>query len=284
VTAAYREKRLTAQDGLSLYYRDYGDPLSPRPPLLCLTGLTRNSADFADLATRHAGERRSLCLDYRGRGRSAYDRNWRRYEARTYVADIAQLIAAADLHGVVVIGTSLGGLLAMALAVLKPTALAAVVLNDIGPDLAQGGFGRILDYIGTDQPQPDWQSAARYLRQLLPTLSIKTDEGWIRMAEMTYRRGEDGLLHFDWDVNLAKPLRATRRAIPDLWPYFGALRQLPVLALRGELSDMLSAQTFARMALAKPDLERVTVPDVGHAPTLNEPIAAAAIDAFIRRF
>lgn len=282
--APFRERRLAAQDGLSLYYRDYGDPLSPRLPLVCLTGLTRNSADFADLADRHAGERRILCLDYRGRGRSAYDSDWRNYDPRIYVSDIAQLLAANDLHRVVVIGTSLGGVLTMALAVLKPTTLAAAVLNDIGPDVVPGGLIRIMGYIGTDQPQPDWPSAVRYLRQLLPTLSIRSDEGWLKMARATYRQGEDRLLHFDWDVKLAKPLLAQSGNVPDLWPFFGALRRIPTLVLRGALSDVLSPETFARMALVKPDLERVTVPNSGHVPTLNEPEAAAAIDAFIRRF
>lgn len=280
----FRERHLKGQDGLALYYRDYGDPLSPRPPLLCLTGLTRNSADFADLAERHAGERRVLCLDYRGRGRSAYDRDWRNYDPRVYVSDIAHLIAANDLHRIVAVGTSLGGVLVMALAAVKPTVLAAAVLNDIGPDVVAGGFTRILDYIGEDQPQPDWASAVRYLRELLPTLSIRSDEGWLKMARATYRQGEDGLLHFDWDVKLAKPLLAQRGIVPDLWPFFRALRRVPTLALRGALSDVLSLETFERMALAKPDLERVTVPDAGHAPTFNEPKAAAAIDAFIRRF
>lgn len=280
----YRERHLTAQDGLRLYYRDYGDPLSPRLPLLCLTGLTRNSADFADLAERHAAERRILCLDYRGRGRSGYDPNWRNYEPHTYLSDIAHLVAATDLHRAVVVGTSLGGILAMGLAVMRPTLLAGVVLNDIGPDVIAGGLTRILDYIGIDQPQPDWDSAVAALQKLLPTLSIRTEAGWLKMAQATYRAGPDGKLHFDWDLNLAKPLKAMRGPPPDLWPYFRALRAVPVLALRGALSDMLSAETFERMALAKPDLLRVTVPNSGHAPTLNEPEAAAAIDDFIRRF
>ena len=282
--APFRERRLAAQDGLSLYYRDYGDPLSPRLPMVCLTGLTRNSADFADLADRHAQERRILCLDYRGRGRSAYDSDWRNYDPRIYVSDIVQLLAANDVHRAIVVGTSLGGVLTMALAVLKPTALAAAVLNDIGPDVVPGGLVRIMGYIGTDQPQPDWPSAARYLEKLLPTMSIRGEAGWIKMAKATFREGDDGLLHFDWDVKLAKPMLAQASSVPDLWPYFAALRPVPTLVLRGMLSDVLSAETFERMARIKPDLERVSVPSSGHTPTLNEPEAAVAIDAFIRRF
>jgi pimeloyl-ACP methyl ester carboxylesterase len=117
----------------------------------------------------------------------------------------------------------------------------------------------------------------------LPTLSIRSDDGWLRFARATYREGIDGLLHFDWDLNVAKPLARVKGAVPDLWPYFRALRPLPALALRGDLSDVLSAETFDRMALAKPDLQRVTVTNAGHAPTLNEP-EAAAVDDFIRRF
>jgi pimeloyl-ACP methyl ester carboxylesterase len=141
-----------------------------------------------------------------------------------------------------------------------------------------------MGYIGTDQPQPDWPSAARYLEKLLPTMSIRGEAGWLKMAKATYREGDDGLLHFDWDVKLAKPMLAQANSTPDLWPYFAALRPVPTLALRGVLSDVLSAETFERMAGIKPDLERVSVPNSGHTPTLNEPEAAAAIDAFIRRF
>jgi pimeloyl-ACP methyl ester carboxylesterase len=141
-----------------------------------------------------------------------------------------------------------------------------------------------MGYIGSDQPQPDWPSAARYLERLLPTMSIRGEAGWLKMAKATFRLGDDGLLHFDWDVKLAKPLLAQANSAPDLWPYFAALRPVPTLVLRGVLSDVLSAETFERMARIKPDLERVSVANSGHTPTLNEPEAAAAIDAFIRRF
>jgi pimeloyl-ACP methyl ester carboxylesterase len=280
----FRERRLTLQDGLALYFRDYGDPLSPRAPLLCLSGLVRNSADFADVAERHAGERRVIAPDYRGRGRSDYDSDWRHYDPFVYVNDLAHLIAATGLQRLVVLGTSLGAALAMGLAVMKPTAIGAVVLNDFGPEVNPGGLGRILDYVGSDHPQPDWPSAVRYLQQLLPTLSIRTEEGWLKLAQGTFRQGTDGLLHVDWDVTLARRLAQVSGTVPDLWPYFRALGRVPTLALRGDRSDVLSAETFERMALAKPDLQRVTVRNAGHAPTLSEPEAASALDDFIRRF
>src|SRR5262249_34199486 len=138
------------QDGLRLYFRDYGDPASERTPVLCLTGLTRNSADFHEVALRVAGERRVLAPDYRGRGRSAYDPDWRNYEPRIYVNDAAHLLAATGVERAVVIGTSLGGLLAMGLSVLRPTMVAGIVLNDIGPGLVGSGLARIMDYVGKD--------------------------------------------------------------------------------------------------------------------------------------
>jgi pimeloyl-ACP methyl ester carboxylesterase len=282
--AEYRDGRFTSQDGLALHYRDYGDPLSPRLPVLCLTGLTRNSADFADLAARLATERRVLCPDYRGRGRSAYDRNWRNYDARVYLNDLGHLLAVTGIGRAVVIGTSLGGLLAMGLGALKPTALAGVVLNDIGPALAEQGMARILDYVGTDHPQPDWPSAVHFLRRLLPGVALRSEEEWLDFARATYRQGADGMLHFDWDVAIAKPLVANGGRTPDLWALFRGLRRVPTLAIRGGRSDVLTAETFDRMAEAKPDLRRVTVPEAGHTPTLKEPPAADALDDFLRQF
>lgn len=278
---AYRERFYRSQDDLPLYYRDYGDPLSPRTPLLCLTGLTRNSRDFERLATRFAAERRILCPDYRGRGRSAYDPDWRNYRPETYLADIRHLLAAANLHRVIAIGTSLGGALAMALGVAQPAALAAVVLNDVGPELDTRGIGRILDYIGVDRPQPDWPSAIAHLKTMFPNLGLETEEDWRRSAEGTFREGKDGLLHFDWDVALAKPLLDSRGALPELWPLFRSLRRIPVLAVRGAASDVLSEATFARMAQEKPDLVRVTVPRIGHAPSLDDAVSRAALQRFL---
>lgn len=280
--AVYRDGHFTSRDGLSLYYRDYGDPLSPRTPLLCFGGLVRNSADFNAVATRVASTRRVLCPDYRGRGRSAYDPDWRNYAPETYLSDALQLLTVTGTKRALVLGTSMGGLLALGLAAFNPMAIAGLVLNDIGPTVSRQGFTRILSYVGVDHPQPDWPSAVRFLKELLPTLSLRTDADWLGFAEATYRAGDDGLLHFDWDTNIAKPLGTT--PIPDLWSMFRAVGPIPALVLRGERSDIFSAETFDKMAEVKPDLLRVTVPGSGHAPTLSEPVAASALDAFLDRF
>lgn len=225
-----------------------------------------------------------ICPDYRGRGRSDYDRDWRNYQPRVYLDDLRHILAAAGVHRAVVVGTSLGGILGMALGIVAPTLPAAVVLNDVGPDVATDGLGRIIDYIGKDRPQPDWTTAVRHLRKLFPTLSLKTDQRWLEMAQATFREGDDGLLHFDWDLRLVEPMRRLSGSVPDLWPLYRSLRDLPVMAVRGGLSDVLSEGTFERMAAEKPDLIRVTVAACGHVPALDEPEVLEVLDDFIARF
>jgi pimeloyl-ACP methyl ester carboxylesterase len=278
----YSTRFYRSEDDLRLAYRDYGDPASPRLPVLCLTGLTRNAHDYERLARRLAPERRIICPDYRGRGRSQYDPDWRNYRPETYLNDIRHLLAVLGLERVVVIGTSLGGVLAMAMAALMPRALAGVVLNDIGPEVEASGLGRILSYVAVDRPQPDWPSASAHLRELLPTLGLETEEDWEWITRGTYREGADGLLHFDWDVSLAKPLLAGQET-PDLWPFFRALALVPLLALRGGVSDILTEGCFDRMAAERPDMSRAVIPGVGHAPTFDEPASREALARFLAK-
>jgi pimeloyl-ACP methyl ester carboxylesterase len=284
VAPPFRERLISVQNGLRLYCRDYGDPSSRGTPVLCLTGLTRNSKDFADLATRLAPQRRVLCPDYRGRGRSEYDPDWRNYDPMVYLADIGHILATCGVERVVVVGSSLGGILAMGLGVLRPTSLAAVVINDIGPDVAPDGLRRILDFIGVDRSQPDWPSAISMLRGTFTRLPNKSEAWWDSFARATYREGDDGLLHFDWDIAIARPLLRSKGKLQDLWPIFRSLRHVPALAVRGALSDVLNADGLDRMVAAKPDLAHVTVPGVGHVPTLDEPEIQGVLDDFIARF
>lgn len=276
------ERRITSRDGLSLYLRDYGEPLDPRPALLCLGGLTRNSKDFAAFAERFGGDgRRVLCPDYRGRGRSDHDPDWRNYDPRVYVRDVADILAALNVHRVAAVGTSLGGILAMALAAALPAALESAVLNDVGPEIEAGGLEAILRYIGEDKPRDGWDEAVAAIRTALPNLSFQDEDAWKRMARNTFREDEDGRLRFDWDVALAKPLRRGSRRIPDMWRLFRALGDRPLLVLRGEASDILSRGCLARMRAAKPGLAWREIPGCGHAPTLGEPEALEALDAFL---
>lgn len=280
--SGFREHRYTSQDGLSLYYRDYGDPLADAVPVLCLPGLARNSKDFQRLAARLSADRRVICPDYRGRGRSDYDPDSDNYQPATYINDLRHLLAAAGLHRAVVIGTSMGGLLACAMGAAMPGALAGVVLNDVGPNIGGEGFGRIMEYLSKDNPQPDWDSAVRTFKAMLPNLSLRTEDDWRAAAEATWREGEDGQLHYDWDLHIIDPL-VKKRALPDLWALYRSLRHVPVLAIRGGASDVLLPETFAQMAEEHPGLEQVTIEGVGHVPTLTEPEAAEAIDRFLAR-
>lgn len=278
----WRDRFYRARDGIRLHYREYGDPASRRAPVLCLGGLTRNCKDFDLLARRLAGERRVVCPDLRGRGESDRDPDWRNYRPEVYLDDLRQLLAVARLGQVVVIGTSLGGVLAMAFGVAMPSALRAVVLNDTGPEFDVAGIARIIDYVGEDIPQPDWESAARHMSDRFPHLSARNDHIWQRLVHNTYRLGPDGRLHVNWDLNLARGLKQlVRNELPDLWPLFRSLRNVPVLALRGAWSDVVTADVFDRMAREKPDLVCVTVRDVGHAPTLEEPEVEAALNDFL---
>jgi len=277
----FRERTISAQDGLALYIREYGDAIAGRTPLLCLTGLTRNSSDYHDFAAARSADRRVITLDYRGRGRSGYDPDWRNYKPETYIGDIRHMLAATNCHRVIAVGTSLGAMLTMGLAVAAPSALAGAILNDAGPELDPAGISRILDYVGDETPFDDWEAATARVETLFPSLPITSKEGWRALAERTFRRREDGKLVYDWDTAIVNNLRAMK-TLPDLWSLFHALRGVPVLALRGETSDVLSPETFERMGGGMPMLTRVTVPGVGHVPSMEEPAARQAIDTFLQ--
>lgn len=279
----YRERRYLAEDGLSLYYREYGDPLSPALPLLCLPGLTRNSRDFHALASRLAGARRIICPDYRGRGRSDYDTNPKNYHPKVHINDVRHLMTVAGLHRAIVIGTSFGGFLAMGLALAVPASIAAVVLNDVGPEVTDSGLRRIMNYIGRDHPLPDWPAAVAEMKRMFAYLSFQTDEQWLAGARGTWREGDDGMLHFDWDTRLAEAIGKARHDF-DPWSLFKALNHVTVLAFRGALSDVLSPEILDRMGREHPALMAVTVPGVGHPLSLSEPQAVETLDEFLARY
>lgn len=282
--AEFREGYFHSHDDLRLYYRDYGDHAGARTPLLCLSGLTRNSVDFHEFALRHATTRRVICLDYRGRGRSAPDPDPMHYEVPVYLDDVQHLLAVTHIRRVILVGTSLGGIIAMALGAAIPTLLAGVILNDIGPDVKEDGRQRIAGYVGQAVQVPDWDAAVAHLRKgYAAAFPVLNDAGWQRIARGTFAETTTGTgLTLSYDLNIAVALREqAKQPLPDLWPLFRSLRPLPVLALRGALSDILTADTFIRMKREHAGMIAVTVPDVGHVPMLDEPVAETAIDTFL---
>jgi pimeloyl-ACP methyl ester carboxylesterase len=282
--SVYADRSWTSRDGLKLHFRDYPGR-ADRPALLCLPGLTRNARDFAHVAERLVGEWRVLCVDLRGRGDSGYAKDSASYNPLQYVDDLTLLLEAEGLNQVVALGTSLGGLLTMILAMSGPERLAGALLNDIGPEIDPGGLARIRGYVGQGRSFPTWMHAARAIEELqgaaFPDYEIAD---WLAMAKRAMVLSGNGRIHFDYDMKIAEPFaQPGGEAGADLWPALAALRGRPVALLRGELSDILSAKTLARMVKTLPEAEAVTVPRVGHAPMLDEPAAVAAIDRLLAR-
>lgn len=280
----YQDGYFTVRDGLRLHYRDYaGDP--SRPPLLCLPGLTRNVRDFADLADRYSPRFRVIALEFRGRGDSDYDPMPERYVPVTYAWDTVELLDHLGIAEAIFIGTSLGGLVTMAIAALAPDRIVAAILNDVGPELSTEGLDRIRSYVGRPTRFGTWDDAARQLAANNPGLSAAyTHEDWVRMAGRTCRE-KDGEVCFDYDMAIAAPLGGPGPTPQiDMWPLFRPLAQKPLLLIRGERSDLLSAATAEAMHRDAPAMQSVVVPGVGHAPDLGEPEALAAIDAFLLPF
>lgn len=284
--SSYTDEYWWSPDGLRLHYRDYGGGADGRPPLLCLPGLTRNARDFEPLAARLAGDWRLICPDMRGRAESAQAKDAMTYVPLTYLQDISRLLSDLAITRFVAIGTSLGGLITMLIAATHREWLAGALLNDVGPKLEEGGLARIRSYVGVGQSHPSWVHAARALadanRAVYPGYGL---EQWLAMAKRLYRLNSSGRVVLDYDMRIAEPLRvAGGEAGVDMWPVMAAFRGIPTLILRGELSDILSDGTARRMAAEVGDAaELVTVPDVGHTPVLDEPIAAAAIDRLLAR-
>jgi len=273
-------------DGLRLHYRDYAGGDDARPPLLCLPGLTRNARDFEPLAERLAGEWRLICPDMRGRAESAQAKDPMTYVPLNYVQDVSRLLGDLAITRFVAIGTSLGGLITMLIAATHREWLAGALLNDVGPKLEDAGLDRIRSYVGGGQSHPSWVHAARALeeanREVYPGYDL---EQWLAMAKRLYRLNGAGRVVLDYDMRVAEPLRLTGgEAGVDMWPVMAAFRGVPTLILRGERSDLLSAATAERMAAEiGSDAELVTVPDVGHAPVLDEPESTVAIDRLLAR-
>ncbi len=277
---------ISASDGLRLHARCYGRSSLTGLPAICLPGLARTAADFEKLAialSGHAGHpRRVIALDYRGRGQSDYDRDPANYAFHTELADMLSVATALDALPAVIIGTSRGGILAMLLAALRPTAIAGVVLNDIGPVIEPKGLMRIKGYVGKLPEPRSFDEGAEILRRLFDAQFPKlTDEDWMAAALRTFRE-EKGRLVPTYDVRLARTLEGINfeRPLPPLWKEFDALAHVPLLVVRGANSDLLSPETVDAMRARRSEMDTIEVPDQGHAPLLAEDDVIARIAAF----
>jgi pimeloyl-ACP methyl ester carboxylesterase len=270
-------------DGLRLYYRSYPASQPGWLPVLCLPGLTRNGRDFAALAEHLSARHEVLAADLRGRGLSAWDSDSSHYQLSTYVEDVWSLLDSRGVKRVLVVGTSLGALLGMTLAT-RPDRIAGVVLNDAGPELDLVGLLRIAGYAGKLPPVATWAEAAAQTKSVnqvaMPDL---TDAQWLDYARRGYRENAAGVPAPDMDPQTAAGFKNAPTGPLQMWPLYAQIKGVPMLVIRGALSDLLSAATVERMAREKPDLEQLTVANRGHVPLLDEPECRTAIDAFLTR-
>jgi pimeloyl-ACP methyl ester carboxylesterase len=287
MTQTFAERRWTSPDGLTLFARDYAAASGPaKLPVIAIHGLTRNSADFEAIAPLIAQSgRRVLAIDVRGRGRSDRAPDPMTYQPLNYAHDVLALLDQAGIARAVFLGTSMGGLITMALAALRSKAIAAAILNDVGPEVAKEGLMRIAAYSGQPVDTPGWAEAAAYVKSINgAAFPHYTDADWDAFARRTFKIGTEGAPVLNYDPDIAVPIKAAgpKALVPNLWPMFSRLAKArPVLLVRGQTSDLLSEAIAAKMQKRAPKMDYVEVPGVGHAPMLDEPEAKAAIFPFL---
>lgn len=297
----YEDVFYPSGDGLKLYARDYhsrdhsrnhrrdhrGDHRGDADlVVLCLHGLTRNSADFAELADALSRHYRVIVADQRGRGRSEYDTNPERYRPAVYVEDMECLLESLHIstQSVLLVGTSMGGLMSMMLAARRPGEFRGLVLNDIGPVVDEGGLRRIKSYVGRAQPVRNWSEAVDQCRQINgPAYPDFNEEQWLNFARALYAVNAEGVPEPAYDPAISQAMAESEEAaVPAvLWPLFDRTRSVPMLLIRGALSDILSADCAGQMCERHPDCRYLELANRGHAPTLAEAASLDAIAEFI---
>ena len=284
---SFESRFIAGLDGLRLHVRDYGSPLDPGLPVVCLPGLTRNSADFGPLASALASglsgvKRRVLALDYRGRGLSEYDLDWKNYSLAIENGDVLSVLAALEINAAIFIGTSRGGLHTMLLSATRPTVIRGAVLNDIGPVLEPRGMARIRRYVGKLPVPRSIPDAIDLLKEMMSErFNGLSEADWQAYAKITFADAV-GRIGSRYDQNLMKTLDGLdlEQPLPALWPQFDGLRAVPLLIVRGANSDLFSAETLKEMAARHPGAEVHTVEGQGHAPLLLDQVTITRICGF----
>lgn len=282
-TSHYKDIWYQSSDDLTLYARDYENDEAALT-LLCMPGLTRNAADFEDLCLALCDACRVIAVDQRGRGKSQWDKDPSRYQPATYVQDMFKLLDELELESVGLVGTSLGGLMAMLMNAMQPGRFDCVILNDIGPVVNQAGLDRIKAYVGKAAPVATWDQAIEQTRQTNgAAFPLMQTADWERFTRRIYGESDSGVPRLLYDPAIAEPIAANESSAvpPDLWPVFAALAETPTMIIRGELSDILSRDCVEEMKRRKPDLQVFEVANVGHAPVLDEPGLVPTIKAFL---
>jgi pimeloyl-ACP methyl ester carboxylesterase len=276
-----------SHDDLLLYVRRYGSEDLPGRPLLCLPGLTHNGRDFHDLAAALAAHptspRTVYCLDYRGRGRSEWDQDWRNYSAYVELLDVVSFLTSHGLSDIGIVGTSRGGIIAMLLAVMRPAAIGCLVLNDIGPVIETSGLARIMGYAGKIPVPRDWDEAVEIVREMhRRQYTMLDDSGWKVLTRQMFNE-ENGKPAASYDPRVGKALSEVdiSKPVPAMWEHFESLLKTPLMVLRGENSDILSAATVQEMEVRHPTMTHVLVRNEGHAPLLMDRFTQRLIADFL---
>lgn len=289
MSQSFRDVYCQSADGLKLHAKVIG-PDNGALPVLCLPGLTRTSDDFDDIAraiaTDQTAPRKVVAIEYRGRGLSDYDPDPAKYTVPVELGDVLAIAASLGITRAILLGTSRGGLISMALAAAQPQLLAGVILNDIGPALEMEGLMKIKGYIANPPPRKTWDEAARGLKELFGSVFPSlTDAEWMTWARRAFREKTGGGLERTYDLKLSHTLDGLDPAIPlpQVWELFDALAGIPLMLIHGELSDLLSRQGVQDMIARRPDIDLVTVADQGHAPLLADKPTMDRIVAFCAR-
>jgi pimeloyl-ACP methyl ester carboxylesterase len=287
---AFASRFISAPDGLKLHLRDYGSPLDPGLPLVCLAGLSRNAADFGPLAEALANgavgqRRRVVALDYRGRGLSDFDSDWRNYEVGVENADIDAMLTAAEVHAAIFVGTSRGGIHVMSLAVRRPALVLGAVLNDIGPVIEPQGFTRIRHYLRHMTAPSSLNDAIDCVKKIMSAqFTALSEADFETHARATFQKA-NGSFGLTFDPKLVKPLDRLRldEPLPPAWPLFDALADMPLLVIRGSNSDVLSPATLIEMARRHKSCATYIAEGQGHAPLLYDKASIGRIAEFVAK-